>query len=471
MSTGLIMLILFSGFIILLVLGLPMAFCLGGMGTAFLFLFMGPKNAAWLISAYFKNTLDDFLLIAIPMFIFMACMLQSSGIADRLYSTMNHWMGRVKGGLAIGTVMISTILASMVGTSDAAINVMGIAGLPAMLQHKYDKGLSMGVIMAGSALGILIPPSALMLIYSDVAEVPPHHLFLAGIFPGILLTLLYIIYIMVKNASRNETDIDGVSYQKFSLKEKMVSLSGVIAPLFLLVAVMGSIFLGIATTTEAAAVGALGSIVCAAIYRKLSWNSLNKALLKSLKLTCMMMWIIIAAQSFTSAYNLVGFTQVVADFFTDLQMNRWIILISLQILFFIIGCFLDPYSIVMITSPIYIPIVQMLGFDSVWFAILFIMNMQLAYLTPPFGLNLFYMKAVAPPNTMIEEVYRSAIPFVLLQSLGLAIVMALPSIALSLPNHVYQNGGNLTGIFGRQRIELGGPSLTTGGQGQVSFSE
>jgi len=373
-------------------------------------------------------------LIAIPLFVFMAYMLQSSGIGENLYEMMHKWFGPVNGGLAMGTVAICAVIAAMSGLSAAGTLSMGVIALPAMLKRNYDKSISVGSVAAGGALGALIPPSVPMIVYGFLAGVSVGRMFLAGVLPGFLLTFFYVLYIGIRSFVHPKLCPALPPDERATWSEKISSLRMVILPILLIVAVLGSIFAGIATPTEAAAVGAFGSIVCAVVNRKLSRESLKLAAYGTLRVTGMLMWIMSAALVFTAVYTGLGAPQLISDTIKAMRVSPWLIIIGMQLTIFLLGMIMDPNGIMMITVPIYVPIAVGLGFDPVWFGILFIVNIECAYLTPPFGWNIFYLKSVAPEGITLLDIYRAVIAFVALQVLGLATVMVFPQIALWLPN-------------------------------------
>lgn len=433
MNIGAMTAVLFGLMLVGLALGLPLAFVLGGIGAIATYFLWGP-HALFAIIARAFGQMQSFMLVAIPLFIFMGIVLERSGLGDRLYTTMQRWLGPLKGGLAIGTVLICALIAAMTGISGAATVMMGVISLPAMLKRGYDPKLAVGCISAGGALGILIPPSVIMIIYGVMVEVSIGGLYAGGIFPGLLLAFLFIVYIGIRAAIQPKLAPALPPEERATWKEKFVSLRAVILPILLVIAVLGTIFGGFASPTEAAAVGAAGSLACAAIYRTLTWQLIKEACIETMKLSCMVMWIIIGASAFTGVYTAIGAPALAQQIIAGMEINRWLVLVVIQVTYFILGCFLDPTGILMITVPIYVPVIKALGFDPLWFGILFVMNMEMGFLTPPFGFNLFYMKAVAPKSISMADIYRSIVPFVALQGLGLALVMIFPQIAMWLPS-------------------------------------
>jgi tripartite ATP-independent transporter DctM subunit len=439
MSIGIIAVLMFLLLILLMIVGLPIAFCLGSVGIIFTYFFWGPASLA-LVSTNLYGFMSDFILLAIPLFVFMANMLQHSGVAENLYETMHKWFGPVRGGLAIGTVAICAVIAAMSGLSAAGTLSTGIVALPAMMKRKYDKSIAIGSVSAGGALGALIPPSVPMVVYSFLASVSVGRMFLGGILPGIMLSLFYILYISIRSLVSPDLCPALKSEERASWDEKIKALKLVILPILLIAAVLGSIFTGMATPTEAAAVGAFGSIICSLINGKLTWYNLRDSAYGTLKLTAMLMWIMAAAAVFNSIFTGLGASQLISETLVKFELSPWLIIIGMQFTLFLLGMIMDPNGIMMITIPIYVPIITTLGFDPVWFGILYIINIEIAYLTPPFGWNIFYLKSIAPEGITLLDIYKSVIIFVALQIVGLLLVMIFPQLALMLPDIVMGAG-------------------------------
>ena len=437
MSIEVITLLLFSSIALLFALGLPIAFAFGGVAVIFILWLWGPGGLS-IISFHAVDMMSTILMIAIPLFIFMACVLEHSGLADALYTTIHLWLGSLRGGLAMGTVLICTLFAAMSGLSAAGTVTMGIIALPHMLQRGYDKGIAIGCIMAGGALGVLIPPSVVMIVYGLIAGVSIGKLFIAGIFPGLLLSSLFIIYIGIRCYLNPRLGPSLPPEERAGWGKRFISLRTIILPALLVISVLGSIFLGLATPTEAASIGALGSLVCAAIHRKFNWKLLKESAFTTLKLTCMVMWIVYAAYVFAAVYQGIGAPKLIQHLFMDLQVSRWVIIAIMMACFFVLGCFVDIFGILFITCPVFLPVAISLGFDPVWFGILYVLSVEMAYLTPPVGGNLFYMKALVPKGITMGDIYSSVIPFVLLQAVGLFLVILFPQIALWLPSLVFK---------------------------------
>jgi tripartite ATP-independent transporter DctM subunit len=435
MSIVTITILLFVCLIVLLITGLPIAFVMGATGLIFAFFVMGLPSLG-IIANSMVGIMTTFTMLAIPLFILMANVLERSGVADDLYAVMHYWFGSVRGGLAMGTVVICTVFAAMCGVSAAGTVTMGVIALPAMLKRGYGKEIAVGCISAGGALGPLIPPSILLIVYALLAGESVGGLFLGGAVPGFILAALFIIYIGIRCFLQPELGPALPPEERVSWIKKLISLKGVILPILLVIGVMGSIFGGIATPTEAAAVGAFGSLVCAAIYRRLNWVNLTSALYGTLRLTCMILWLILGGTVFSSVYTAIGAQQFIVGIVEAMAIDPWLIMIMMQIIWIFLGMLMDPGAILFITAPVFLPVITTLGFDRLWFGVLWMVNMEMGFLTPPFGLNLFYMKSIVPKEISMGDIYRSIIPFVLLQLIGLIICMIFPQTILWLPKLV-----------------------------------
>jgi len=412
--------------------GLPVAFALGGLAVIFILVLEGPGFLlTTVMNAYGGAT--NYLLVAIPLFVFMSSMLERAGLAEDFFDAVQKWVGGLRGGLAVGTLMMSVALAAMVGISAASTAILGLIALPAMLKRGYDKRISLGSIQAGGALGVLIPPSVLMIILGLFGELSVGRLFIGGVIPGILLGSLFIVYVLIRCTLQPSLGPSLPKEDRAGWRERLSSLRVLVFPVALILLVMGTIFAGVATVTEAAAVGAFGSVIVALVYRRLNWQRFKEACYATLKVSGMIMWIIIGAKLFTSVYMLIGAQSLIGDALTAVPGGAWATVVVMEVILIILGCFLDPGAITMISIPIFIPIVKSLGFDPLWFGIIFVIIMEMGYLTPPFGMNLFVMKGVAPEGVSMGDIYRSIVPFVMLQLLGLIIIMLFPALALWLP--------------------------------------
>ncbi|MEM6743473.1 MAG: TRAP transporter large permease subunit [Pseudomonadota bacterium] len=424
-------LILFGSLVLLLLAGLPLVFAIGGVATFFIIFLWGPQALPILEKRTFM-TMNTFLLIAVPMFIFMGAMLQRCGIAEDMYELMYHWMGGVRGGLAAGTVLICTMFAAMVGISGAATTSMGLIALPSMRKRGYKKDIALGCISAGGSLGILIPPSVLMIILALTSRQSVGQMFIAGVMPGLLLSGLFVAYILIRCYFQKDMGPAVPPEERLPAADRFKLLGALVLPVGIIFAVMGSMFFGLATPSEASAIGALGAVASALVKRTFTFENFSQALFITLRLSAMVIWIVFAASVFTALYAVTGASSLVSNLIVGVG-DPWTAMIIMQLILIVLGMFFDPTGIVLLTAPIFFPIATSLGFDPLWFALLFVINMELAYLTPPFGFNLFYMKAVVPPDVNMMDIYKSTTPFVGLMIVGLALCMVFPGIVTWLP--------------------------------------
>lgn len=435
MSIELAAFIMVVSLVFMLFSGIPLAFALGGLSLILSYTMWGPDSML-LVAVQTWSVMTSYFLVSIPLYIFMANMLQRSGIIEDLFSVMQLWFGPLRGGLAIGTVVICTIMAAMTGVVGAAVASMGILALPAMLKRGYNKQIALGAICGGGTLGILIPPSIITIVYAVTAGVSIGKMFMGGVMPGLLLATLFILYIGIR--CWLQPDLGPAppkeERQLITWRDKIFALKNVLLPILLIIGVLGSIYAGIATPTEAAGVGCVGAILSAAAYRRLSWGNLKESVYSTARTTAMILWITIGARCFISVFSAIGGDDLVRNFVLDLNLNRWVILILIQLILVVLGLFLDEIGIILLCVPIFSPIIQMLEFDPIWFGIIFLINAQMDYITPPFGYTLFYLKGVAPPNVTMVDIYRSVWPFVLLQIFGMALCMIFPQIILWLPS-------------------------------------
>jgi tripartite ATP-independent transporter DctM subunit len=435
MGIELVTLLLFGSFLVLMVAGVPLVFALGSSAVIGTYFLWGPQ-ALYAVGIRTFSSSTSFVLLAIPMFIFMGNILERSGIAADLYAMMQKWLGGLNGGLAVGTIFVCTIFAALVGVSGAATVTMALVALPSMLHYKYQKGISLGSIAGGGALGVLIPPSVLMIVLGLYTNTSVGMLFLGGMTAGLVIVTLFVAYILIACAIKPELGPAVPVEERASWGEKLRALRSVILPILLIVGVLGSIIGGAATPSEAAGLGALGSMICALIYGKLTWKAVYESCTITLRLSCMVMWIVFAAAIFTSLYAAVGADALVKDALAWLPGGEWGVIIGMQLIWIIMGCFLDPIGIMILTAPLFFPIITSMGFDPVWFGVLFVVNMEMAFLTPPFGFNLFYLRSVAPAGVTMGDIYKSITPFVLLQAAALALMMIFPELITWLPNQL-----------------------------------
>lgn len=433
MSIELLTLLFFGTLMFLLLLGLPLAFVLGGVSVIFLYFTWG-FDSFFMVVSQIWSTMGSFTLVAIPLFVFMAMILERTGVARDLYRMMHLWCGGLKGGLALGTLGICAVFAAMVGISGAAVVAMGTIALPSMLERGYDREMALGVINTGGGWGILIPPSIMMILYAMITDVSVGEMFAAGILPGILLMVLTAIYIVVRCHLQPELAPALPRDQRGTWPEKFRALRAVLLPIGVVVMVLGSILGGLTTPTEAAAMGVLGALISAAVYRQFTWPVLYGAAIRTFKLTGMIMWILFAAHAFSAAYQSMNAQELIESLMAMTPFGDWGVIIAMMLIVFLLAMVLDPVGIMLITLPVFTPIVESMGFDPVWFGILFMINMEIGYMTPPFGFNLFYLKGIVPEGITMKDIYRSVVPFVIVEIIGVAIIMVFPSIATFLPD-------------------------------------
>ena len=433
MSIELVTVLLFSGLIFLLAMGVPVAFALGGISAVFAFILGGP-NALYIVATTTYREITDPNLITIPLFLLMGNFLFHSGISDRLFQALSYWLSGLRGGLAIVSVGVCVALA-MCGGFGPGILTMGLIAVPAMLKHSYDKSLALGSVMAGGVLGEIIPPSIIMIIFAYIARISIGRLFFGGAIPGLITACLYILYITTR--CHFQPHLAPREAIEVTWRIRWAALKDIILPVLLVVLVLGSIFLGIATPTEASGVGAMGALLTCFIYGRFTWKVVSDSCLETLKISGMVLWILIGATLFGVFYTSAGAQSLVMELVKGMQVNRWLILGAMQLILLISGMFMDDYAVVTICAPIFVPIAKFLGFDPIWFSILFILNMQVAYLTPPFGWALILLKGVAPPEIHTRDIWRSVPPFVGIQLLVLIIAMVFPQVALWLPEKMF----------------------------------
>lgn len=442
----LLTLIMFGSLLVLLMAGLPLAFVTGGLACVFLFL-LGDARALNIVPSRIFPLMTNYQLSAIPLFIFMAAMLERAGIINDMFDVIYKVLGGVRGGLAAATILASTILAAMVGVIGAAVVTMGIIALPAMLKRGYEPKIAMGSIMAGGTLGILIPPSILAIIYAVVAEQSVGELFIGAVIPGLLLSGMYIAYVVIRSYINPQLGPPIPEEERVSNREKLQLIGKMSAPIALIIVVLGVIFTGVATPVEAAGIGTFGAFIVAAIHRKLDWQTIREASLTTLKASAMVIWIMFGATIFVGLYVLEGGQQFVQDSLAATGLGPWGILILMQILLVVLGMFLDWVGILLLCVPIFVPIIKALGAAAfgltdpddlvLWFGVLYLVNMQMSFLSPPFGYALFYLRGVAPADIPMSDIFKSALPFLALQVVGLALCMLFPQIITWLPRLVY----------------------------------
>ena len=390
-----------------------------------------PYTASWKLFKWYP-------MLTLPLFIYMGYMISESGIADDLYKMFHVYFGGIKGGLAIGTMAMMVAISAMNGLSVAGMAIGATIALPAMLKLGYDKRMITGVVQAGSSLGILVPPSVVLVLYGMIARQPVSKLWLAGILPGIMMATLFILYIYIRCKLQPEL---GPALPKeerqITRAEKIKLLQAGLIPFAIFFSMTGLFLMGIASLVECSAVGAFGASLAALLKGKLTRSVIETTLKKTLGVSCMFMWIILAALSFGAVFDGIGAVRAIETLFIERwNLSPWGVLIMMQLSYILMGMFLDDTAMLVIVAPLYVPLIIALGFDPIWYGVLYTITCQIAYMTPPFGYNLFLMKAMAPKEINLMDIYRSIIPFVLVMCLGLAIVMIFPEIATWLPEYV-----------------------------------
>ena len=436
MSPELIAILMFAGVIVGVLMGYPLGFVLAGLGGIFGLTQIGIGVIPVFISRI-VSLAQNYVLIAAPLFIFMGVMLERSGASERMYGAMHLWMSGLRGGLAIGTVLICTLFAACTGIVGASVTTMGLLALPAMLSRGYDKSLTAGTICAGGTLGILIPPSIMLVVYGPQAGISVGKLFIAAIIPGLVLSSLYIIYIAIRCFinPRLGPPMPIEERRGISLARKTsLLITSLLPPLFLILAVLGTIFFGVASPTEAAGMGALASIILTAIYGNLNFTTLKETGYRTIQATAMVFMVALGASMFLGVFMKLGGGKVIGEALLGLPWGKWGILAVIMFVIFILGMFIDWLGIIFILVPLLTPIAAKLGFDPLWFAMLICVNLQMSFLTPPFAYAAFFLKGVAPPELSIGDIYKSVIPFVALQATGLVLCVIFPPLITWLPS-------------------------------------
>jgi tripartite ATP-independent transporter DctM subunit len=441
MSLEMLTVAMFVTLIVSITLGHQLAFTLAGVATLFGLIDNG-FNIPALFDLYANNAwglMNNYTLVAVPLFIFMAQLLDQSKVAEALFDSLYVVLGGIKGGLGLSVVVVCTVFAATTGIIGASVVAMGLLAAPALIGKGYQKEMTSGIICASGTLGILIPPSIMMVVYAGltgIKETSVGNLFAGAIFPGLLLSGLYFLYIVLRCNLNPKLGppITREEASKYTASQKWgMTLKSLLPPLGLILMVMGTILAGVATATEAAGMGALGAFLLALFNRAVTWPVIRKASVATLKTTSMVMMLFIGGSFFSTVFLSMGGGDVVADLFVGSGMNRWLAMAIMMFIIFILGMFIDWAAILLVTVPIFMPIAMELDFDPLWFAIMMCVNLQTSFLTPPFGYALFYFKGVAPPGYTMMHVYKGIIPFVAIQVLGLVLLALFPPISTWLP--------------------------------------
>lgn len=435
MSYELIALLIFASMLVMLLTGQRIFGAIGGVATVFALLLWGEGAEGMPFHASFV-LLNWYPLLTLPLFIYMGYMFSESGIASDLYRMFHVWMGPVNGGLAIGTMGLMVAVAAMNGLSVAGMAIGASLALPEMLKRKYDKVMVTGVIQAGSSLGIMVPPSVVLVLYGMIARQNVGRLWLAGVFPGLVMAALFVAYIAIRcKLQPHLGPALPLEERQMSWGQKFRLLQAGIIPLVIIFSMTGLFLMGITSLVECSAAGAAATTLAAIVKRRLNRRVLEETLRNTLSVSCMFMWVILAALAFSSVFDGLGAVHAIESLFLERwHLSPWGVLVMMQISYLLMGMFLDDTAMLIIVAPLYVPLVISLGFDPIWYGVLYTITCQIAYMTPPFGYNLFLMKAMAPPEVTLADIYRSIAPFVVVMLVGLALVMLFPEIALWLPN-------------------------------------
>ena len=438
MSYELIALLMFSSMMVMLFTGQRVFGAIGAVAAIAAITLWGTGGSDIPFSSAMK-LMKWYPLLTLPMFIFMGYILSESKIADDLYKMFHVWMGSINGGLAIGTIGLMILVSAMNGLSVAGMAIGATIALPELLRRGYDKRMVTGVIQAGSSLGILVPPSVVLVLYAMIARQPVGQLWLAGVFPGLMMAAAFIIYIAVR--CRLQPELGPAlppAERDYPLKEKLKLLLAGLLPLGIFAAMMVPFVNGWTSLVESSAIGAMTAFVAAVVKGRMTKEVFEVSVRQTLAISCMFMWIILAALAFGAVFDGLGAVRAIDNLFTEqLGLNPWVILIMMQLSFLLMGTFLDDTAMLVIVAPLYVPLVKALEFDLIWYGVLYTITTQIAYMTPPFGYNLFLMRAMAPPEITLKDIYGSILPFVAVMIVCLVIVMMYPQIALWLPEYVY----------------------------------
>lgn len=422
--------LIFAALLVLIIIGIPVAFSLGILSLALVLIFLGP-NQLIVFSTTAFGQIDNFALVAIPLFIFMAEVILHAGVSTDAFDMLAKWTSRLPGGLAVAAQLTCTLFASVCGASTATAAAVGSIAVPEMTNRGYDKRLTCGSIAAGGALGALIPPSIYMIIYGTLVEESIGQLFMGGVIPGLMLSGMFIAFIVVRCAIR--PDLAPLA-QDVTWADRWRSLYKVWAILFLAAAMLAAIYFGIATPSEIAGVGCFLALAIGFAYRRLTWEALKGAFLSTCRITCFIGWILVAATVFGYILSFLQLPQQLSEWLVAQSASPYLVILGINVLLIFLGCIMDPAGILLVTIPILVPVIKALGFDPVWFGVMFVVNMELAQITPPLGLNLFIIKSIAPPDVTLKDILIGAWPFMILDLIGLALVIIFPQIILWLPS-------------------------------------
>ncbi len=439
MSYEMIAILMFSTMMLMLMTGQRVFGAIGAVAAVAALTLWGTGGSDIPFSSAMK-LMKWYPLLTLPMFIFMGYVLSESKIADDLYKMFHVWMGPVPGGLAIGTIFLMVLVSAMNGLSVAGMAIGATIALPELLRRGYDKRMVTGVVQAGSSLGILVPPSVVLVLYAMIARQPVGQLWLAGVTPGLLMAALFILYIVIRCRLQPELGpaLKKEDRSQISQAGKLRLLRAGVLPIMIFAAMMAPFVKGWTSLVESSAIGAIAAFAAAVIKGRMTKEVFETSVRQTLGVSCMFMWIILAALGFGAVFDGLGAVRAIENLFTErLGLSPWMILVLMQLSFIVMGTFLDDTAMLVIMAPLYVPLVHALGFDLIWYGVLYTITTQIAYMTPPFGYNLFLMRAMAPPEIGLRDIYGSILPFVMVMVLALSLVMIFPEIALWLPETVY----------------------------------
>ena len=439
MSVDVLTILIFLALVSALIVGVPIAFATGAVAVVFgVWLF--DVNTLNLIVSRVFTLMGNQVLVSVPLFILMAMVLEKAGIAEDIFKAAYVWSGRIRGGLAVAVIISCALMAAMVGVIGAEIVTMGVVALPAMLKRGYSKSIALGSICAGGGLATLIPPSVVFIMYALTTGTSIGQLYMAGIFPGLMLAGFYIIYVITISYLKPEIAPSAPPEEiNIPLMEKLGYLKKLVLPGAVSLGVLGSLYAGIATPTEAAGIGVIGAVIAAALNGRLSWPNMSSAVVETTKVTCMLYWLFFGASALIGIYTIAGGTQYLKELVAGLPFGKWGILAFVNLIWIILGSIIDWIGILLLTAPIFVPVLVSLGFDPIWIGVMFCMNMQISYLSPPFGPAAFYLKGAAPLGITLSDIFRSVWPFIGIQVLALLMLVAFPEIALWLPRTMFGN--------------------------------
>ncbi|MDP2086066.1 MAG: TRAP transporter large permease subunit [Gemmobacter sp.] len=432
MDASLLSLLMFAALFLALGLGFHISFSLLGIAFGFAYFLWGGMGMNTVVLAIW-GMMNNFPLIAIPLFIFMAMMLEKSDLVGDIYDCFYKWSGALRGGLAVATVLVGAMIGAVSGVVAAGVIGLGVIARPQMERFGYNQGVNLGSILAGGTLGQIIPPSLVMIVYSAVTGQSVGKLFAAGVAAGLLLVVLFSLYILIRSLLQKDFCPPLPVEERAGWGEKIASLRALILPGFLVVATVGSILSGLATPTEGAGVGAFGAVLFSVVTGRFKLHILKASLFETLKVSSMIAWMIGGATAFSSVFAAIGGNKVIVNIAMNMPGGEWGVLVVAIAFIFFLGMFLETMAIIMLAAPILSPIIVQFGFDPLWWAIIFMTLLQSAYITPPFGVALFYLKGVTPPHIQLTDIYRASLPFIALQVLAVGLIIFFPALGLWLP--------------------------------------